>query len=69
MGFTILTSDAEAYSEKAKELIRSTTLAFAYDEFERIQRGPDGNPSQVGTLPQTFSTNGAPGSMRTLTSP
>ena len=51
-GFTILASDAEAYSEKAKELIRQYDLGgFAYDEFERIQRAPDGNPSQVGTLP------------------
>jgi DNA helicase-2/ATP-dependent DNA helicase PcrA len=51
-GFTILTSDSEVYSQKAKELIRQYDLGgFAYDEFERIQRGPDGNPSQVGTLP------------------
>jgi DNA helicase II / ATP-dependent DNA helicase PcrA len=51
-GFTILASDAEVYSEKAKELIRQYDLGgFAYDEFERIQRGPDGNPSQVGALP------------------
>lgn len=51
-GFTILASDADAYSEKAKELIRRYNLrGFAYDEFERIQRGPDGNPSQVGALP------------------
>src|SRR5208283_1504712 len=51
-GFTILVSDADAYSEKAKELIRQYDLGgFAYDEFERIQRGPDGNPSQVSTLP------------------
>jgi len=51
-GFAILTSDTEAYSEKAKDLIRQYDLGgFAYDEFERIQRGPDGNPSQVGTLP------------------
>jgi len=51
-GFTILASDAEAYSEKAKDLIRQYDLeGFAYDEFERIQRGPDGNPSQVGALP------------------
>ncbi len=50
-GFTILASDADAYSEKAKELIRQYDLGgFAYDEFERIQRAPDGNPSQVGTL-------------------
>lgn len=51
-GFTILTPDADAYSEKAKELIRNYDLrAFAFDEFERIQRAPDGNPSQVETLP------------------
>jgi DNA helicase-2/ATP-dependent DNA helicase PcrA len=51
-GFTILTSDADAYSEKARELMQQYDVGgFAYDEFERIQRGPDGNPSQVGTLP------------------
>ena len=50
-GFTILTPDADAYAEKAKELIRSYNLkAFAFDDFERIQRAPDGNPSQVETL-------------------
>lgn len=50
-GFTILTSDADAYSEKARELMRRYDLgAFAYDEFERIQRAPDGSPSQVGIL-------------------
>ena len=54
-GFTILASDADAYSEKAKELIRQYDLgAFAYDEFEWIQRGPDGNPSQVGILPASL---------------
>jgi DNA helicase-2/ATP-dependent DNA helicase PcrA len=51
-GFTILTPDADAYAEKAKELILNYELkGFAFDEFERIQRGPDGNPSQVETLP------------------
>jgi superfamily I DNA/RNA helicase len=49
---TVLASDAEAHSERAKELIRQFNLGgFAYDEFERIQRGPGGSPSQVGTLP------------------
>lgn len=51
-GFTILTSDIDAYSEKASELIRRYDLkAFAADEFEKIQRGPDGNPSQLDMLP------------------
>lgn len=50
--FTILTSDAEAYSEKANELIRKYDLpGFASDEFERIQRGADGRLSQAGVLP------------------
>ena len=51
-GFTILTADTDAYSQKAKELIKRFQLkGFAFDEFERIQRGPDGKPSQVETLP------------------
>src|SRR5215467_8913915 len=51
-GFTILTPDMDAYSEKASELIQRYNLrAFAADEFERIQRGPDGNPSQMDILP------------------
>jgi DNA helicase-2/ATP-dependent DNA helicase PcrA len=51
-GFTILTSDMEAYSVKAHELIEQYGLqGFAFEEFERIQRAPDGGPSQVGTLP------------------
>jgi DNA helicase-2/ATP-dependent DNA helicase PcrA len=50
-GFTILTSDADAYAEKARELIQRYDLqGFAFDEFERTQRAPDGNPSQVGAL-------------------
>src|SRR5579864_5189093 len=37
-GFTILTSDADVYSEKARELIQRYDLRpFAFDEFERIQ--------------------------------
>src|SRR5579863_4859836 len=51
-GFTILTSDADAYSEKAKDLIERYDLrSFAFDEFERVQRTPDGNLSRVETLP------------------
>lgn len=51
-GFTILTSDTEAYSEKANELMRRYGLqGFAFEEFERIQRAPGGGPSQIGTLP------------------
>src|ERR1017187_8049851 len=50
--FTILTADMEAYSDKAKELMKRYQLkAFAFEEFERVQRAPDGNPSQVETLP------------------
>ena len=51
-GFTILTADMEAYSDKAKELMQRYQLkGFAFEEFERVQRAPDGNPSQVETLP------------------
>lgn len=51
-GFTILTSDADAYAEKARELIQRYDLAgFAFEEFERVQRSPDGGPSQLETLP------------------
>lgn len=51
-GFTILTSDMEEYSLKARELMTRYQLqGFAFEEFERIQRGPDGGPSQAGTLP------------------
>jgi len=50
--FAILTPDADAYTDKAKDLIRTYGLtAFAFDEFERIQRAPDGNTSQVESLP------------------
>jgi len=51
-GFTILTSDMEPYAEKAKALMQYYELdGFAFEEFERIQRAPDGGPSQAGTLP------------------
>jgi DNA helicase-2/ATP-dependent DNA helicase PcrA len=51
-GFTILTSDMEVYSVKAKELMESYHLTgYAFEEFERVQRAPDGGPSQIGTLP------------------
>jgi DNA helicase-2/ATP-dependent DNA helicase PcrA len=52
-GFTILTPDADVYSEKARELIRRFDLRdFAFDEFERVQRAPDGNLPRVETLPE-----------------
>ena len=51
-GFAILTSDMETYSVKAREMMEQYGLqGFAFEEFERIQRAPDGGPSQVGTLP------------------
>jgi DNA helicase-2/ATP-dependent DNA helicase PcrA len=51
-GFTILTPDMQAYSDKVKELMQQYQLkGFAFEEFERVQRAPDGNPSQVETLP------------------
>jgi DNA helicase-2/ATP-dependent DNA helicase PcrA len=51
-GFTILTPDADAYTEKAKELIRSHGLKpFAFDELEKIQRTPEGSPAHLETLP------------------
>jgi DNA helicase-2/ATP-dependent DNA helicase PcrA len=51
-GLTILTSDMEAYSEKARQLMQQYRLAnFAFDEFERVQRAPGGGPSQVDALP------------------
>lgn len=51
-GFTILVPDADAYEEKAKQLVRAYNLSgFAFDEFERIQRAPDGALSPVETLP------------------
>ena len=41
-GFTILTSDLEAYSVKAHELMERYELqGFAFEEFERIQRAPE----------------------------
>ena len=55
-GFTILTPDADPYEEKAKQLIRTYNLSgFPFEEFERIQRAPDGNLSQVETLPVDLS--------------
>src|SRR5271170_3063097 len=51
-GFTILTPDADVYAEKAKEFMQDYGLrAFAFEEFERIQRAPDGSPSNMETLP------------------
>jgi len=51
-GFTILTSDMEIYSDKTAQLVAEYQLGnFAADEFERVQRAPDGGPSQMDTLP------------------
>ena len=51
-GFTILTSDMETYSNKAKELMKRHNLeGFVFEEFERFQRSPGGGPSQSGELP------------------
>jgi DNA helicase-2/ATP-dependent DNA helicase PcrA len=51
-GFTIVTSETEVYSKKAKELVHRFRLGgFALDEIERIERRPDGNPSPLQTLP------------------
>jgi len=51
-GFTILTPETEAYSEKARELIRQHRLkGFALDEIERIERRPDGTPGSLDSLP------------------
>ena len=51
-GFTILTSDADDYGGKARELMERFGLRnFAFDEFDRIQRGPGGSLAHVGALP------------------
>jgi DNA helicase II / ATP-dependent DNA helicase PcrA len=52
-GFTVLTSNMEEYSDKANQLIQRFALGnFAFEEFERIQRSPDGAPTQLDTLPE-----------------
>ena len=51
-GYTILTPDAEAYLGKAKELLRAYDIKkIGPEEFERIQRAPDGTPFPLDTLP------------------
>ena len=51
-GFTILTPDADEYSQRAKQLIHNYGLkASVLDEFEHVQRSPDGNISPVEALP------------------
>jgi len=51
-GYTILTPDAEAYVAKAKELLRAYDIRkIGPEEFERIQRAPDGTPFPLDTLP------------------
>lgn len=51
-GYTILTPDAEAYVAKAKELLRAYGIRkLGPEEFERIQRAPDGHPFSLDTLP------------------
>ncbi len=51
-GYSILTPDAEAYVAKAKELLRAHGIKrIGPEEFERIQRAPDGTPFPLDTLP------------------
>lgn len=51
-GFALLTSNMDEYSEKARELIHRYALrAFAFEEFERIQRTPEGNPADLEAIP------------------
>lgn len=53
-GFTVLTSNMDEYLVKANELISRFGLGnFAFEEFERIQRAPDGNPTQLEAIPET----------------
>lgn len=57
-GYTILTPDAEAYLAKAKELLRAYGIKkIGTEEFERIQRAPDGNPFPLDTLPITLQSD------------
>jgi len=52
-GFTVLTSNMDEYSTKANELIARFGLGnFAFEEFERIQRTPDGNPTHLEAIPE-----------------
>jgi DNA helicase-2/ATP-dependent DNA helicase PcrA len=52
-GFRVLTASADEYEAKAKELIKRFGLSnFAFEEFERIQRTPDGNPTHLDAVPE-----------------
>jgi DNA helicase-2/ATP-dependent DNA helicase PcrA len=52
-GFTILTSVADAYSEKVNELVRRYGLKRdVLESFERIERAPDGTALPVDGLPE-----------------
>ena len=51
-GFEILTSQSAEYADKARLLLRDYGLGRnLFDEFERVQRSPDGEPTQVDSLP------------------
>ena len=51
-GFEILTSQSEEYANKAAELLTRYGLGRRLlDEFERVQRSPDGEPTQIKSLP------------------
>jgi DNA helicase-2/ATP-dependent DNA helicase PcrA len=57
-GYTILTPDAEAYPAKAKELLRAYGIKkIGPEEFERIQRAPNGTPFPLDTLPADLQTD------------
>ncbi len=52
-GFTVLTSDAEEYTAKMAELMAQYGLqAFVEEEFERVQRNPDGSIRLSRVVPQ-----------------
>jgi DNA helicase-2/ATP-dependent DNA helicase PcrA len=54
-GYTILPSDAVAYQAKAKELLQAYGLRkVSTEEFERIQRAPNGNPFPSALLPHAL---------------
>ena len=64
-----LTPDAEAYLAKAKELLRAYDIKrIGPEEFERIQRAPDGTPFPLDTLPPIFRLTGAHGLTKMPTS-
>jgi DNA helicase-2/ATP-dependent DNA helicase PcrA len=51
-GFTVLSSNMPEYSDRANQLIRRFSLgSFAFEEFERIQRKPDGTFGQLEAVP------------------